>query len=306
MKSKSAFRCDACGASQVTKNSLTGLLECQYCGSSLVHESVDETKTPVLKQAALLVMLPVIVIALVVIYWAFITEERSKHLIQPTATSLPQTQVQTQEYKPAVVKPKEAVSSQVLAERLTLTSEVHGQTSQKALFWIFGLKNHSVEAVHRPGVTVSLFDAKGQRLAEQSGWSAQTLLAPGESSEVLVLISTPPKGIAKTEINTLASVPNDFTQEPVALEVSAFRVNEKRGQFELVGDIENKHSGMVKFSRVFAVARNASGQPIGMGNSYATQKHLNPNETSGFKISVGTFLKGDPDHWTLWAHGRLQ
>ncbi|WP_154223583.1 hypothetical protein [Marinicella rhabdoformis] len=312
MKHNQTIKCNACGASSVTKNKTTELLECQYCGSVMRHSEPVVIKQSKTKLSAIMISLPLIVVVLMVIFWVAFKNMRVNTPVEhyfPDGT----TQVDHQKNIVPLAKPFVAetvdASKTPYAELLQIKSQVKGETANKGLYWIFSVKNSSQVqdnqvTLNRPGVVVSLFDKEGKRLAEQSGWSALHTLAPTEETEVLVFLPESPDGVESIEINTLASAPNQFSQKQELLQVTDFSVNEKNGAFEIIGDVKNSNDYPVKYTRVLAVARNQAGEPIGLGNAFATIKNLNASETSGFKIRVGTFLKGQPDHWTLWAQGQ--
>lgn len=310
------IKCSACGASSATRNNATDLLECQYCGSMMSHSGQAPVKQSKTKLTVIMISLPLIVVALMVVFWVAFKNMRVHTSVEQYYPTEKGQVVHGKEVDP-LAKPFMSEEFKSLnntsdtqveniswADNLSINSHVKGQTSQGGLYWIFGVENVGEEVLNRPGVVVSLFDEEGRRIAEQSGWAALTSLKSGGQTEVLVFLSEPPESIASFEINTLASKPNQFNSPPVPLEVKTFTVNERNDAFELIGDVQNSSATAVKYSRIYAVARNNAGEPIGMGNAFATQKDLNAGEISGFKLRVGAFLTGQPSEWTLWAHGR--
>ncbi len=301
------IKCSACGASSAIKNTSTALLECQYCGSMISHSGTAVDKQSKTKLTVIMVSLPLIVVALMVVFWLGFKSIRVntpvEHYFPDGTTQVEHTKTIDPLAKPFVAEAVDT-SKTPYAELLSIKSQVKGETSNKGLYWIFSVKNNSEEILNRPGVVVSLFDADGKRLAEQSGWSALLMLKAGKETEVLVFLPEAPAGIESIEISTLASQPNTFSQPQELLQVTDFSVNEKNGAYEIIGDVKNANAFPVKYTRVLAVARNQAGEPIGLGNAFATIKNLNAGESSGFKIRVGAFLLGTPDHWTLWSQGR--
>ncbi len=312
MNNNQTIKCNACGASSVTLNKETNLLECQYCGATMQnmqHPAVQpQSKT---KLTAIMISLPLIVIALMVVFWVAFQNMRVHTPVDQYASDMVESSTKTidplakpflsEEFQAHNTPLKEAQS---LAENLSITSQVKGQTPSGGLYWIFAVVNNGDVAISRPGAVVSLFDADGKRTAEQSGWSALKVLKPSESTEVLVFLPEPPESIAAIEINTLASAANLFSTADAPLEIKSYSVTEKNGAFELIGDVQNPNANAVKYSRIYAVARNQAGEPIGMGNAFATHKDLSAGESSGFKLRVGAFLQGVPQNWTVWAQGR--
>lgn len=312
MNNNQTIKCNACGASSVTLNKVTNLLECQYCGATMQnmqHPAVQpQSKT---KLTAIMISLPLIVIALMVVFWMAFQNIRVHTAVDQYASDMvePSTKTIDPLAKPFLSEgfqkqnnvPKK---SQPLGENLSITSQVKGETSSGGLYWIFAVVNNSEVEIYRPGVVVSLFDTDGKRIAEQSGWSALKSLQSAEQTEVLVFLPEAPESVDTIEINTLASTANQFSTAEVRLEITSFSVTEKNGAFELIGDVQNPNANAVKYSRIYAVARNQAGEPIGMGNAFATHKDLSAGESSGFKLRVGSFLQGVPQNWTVWAQGR--
>ncbi|KAA3641742.1 MAG: hypothetical protein DWP95_06245, partial [Proteobacteria bacterium] len=207
---------------------------------------------------------------------------------------------------PVLIKQQKSSQSnkESINQFLTIQSQVSGKISNGGQYWIFGVQNTGDKTMVRPGVMVSLFNAQGKRVVEQGGWSYKEQLEPGEKTSVLVYLSEPPNETIEQKITALASEPGQFGAKQVQVKVSDYTVTSKSQQFEIIGDVLNNHDSRVKYVRVIAVAYNAAGEPIGIGNAYSTEKHLAPNQGSGFKISVGTFLTDEPDSWQLLALAR--
>jgi len=306
MKNSHTFKCDACGASSVSQQSSHPVFECQYCGSSVLVNIGQQppTQTSKTKLSLLLIAIPLLVITLMVVFWLVFQNVRVQNHLEQNVPDVsnrsalnhvrPQTQSQPE-------LQKAYAADEDPRKYLSISSQFTAETSSGGLYWVVGVTNNGEHAIHSPGAVISLFDAKGQRVAEQSGWSSHKILEPGKTTAVLVFLPQPPDGADRHELAILASKPNQFNLQPLPLRVQDYVISAANDSFEIIGDVINDHDRAVKYARVFAVAKNSNKEPIGLGNAFATQKNLKAGENSGFKIKVGTFLVGKPDHWELWS-----
>lgn len=292
------------------------MLECQYCGAMMTYtESVRGQSSEHAKSTSWVLLLIVSALALgLLVYFLMgyftirqpdvvvITESKKPELVSK-GTEL--AEVGALSNIPVLTKQqKSSQSKESINQFLTIQSQVRGKISNGGQYWIFGVQNTGDKTMVRPGVMVSLFNAQGKRVVEQGGWSAQEQLEPGEKTSVLVFLSEPPAGTVEQKVTPLASEPSQFNLKEVPVKVLDYTVTRKNQQFEIIGDVVNNHDSRVKYVRVIAVAYNAAGEPIGTGNAYSTEKHLAPNQGSGFKIRVGTFLTDEPDSWQFLALAR--
>ena len=311
MKVGQTIQCQACGASSVTKHQVQSLLECQYCGAMMTYtESVKaqpthHTQQKPAKLGFLLVMIPVLVIVLMVVFWLVFQnirkhrtmESYESEQIENVVQVEPQVTIQVNQ-EPVVVKP---ISAADINQLLTIESQVSGETSNGGQFWILGLKNNSGQVIARPGAMLSVFNSAGKRLEEQGGWALREVLQPGQQTAVLVFLPEAPTETTTHQLTTIASQSQPLGFSQVDIKVQDYSVSTKSHQFELIGDVLNDQPFAVKFVRILAVAYNNAGEPIGIGNAFSSIKDLAPNQVSGFKVRVGTFLSGEPDSWQVWA-----
>lgn len=306
MKIGQSIKCPSCGASSVITQPQKPILECEYCGSMMsfqidVGTQVNQTKPA--KLTLLLVMLPLVVIVVMVIFWVVFQNIRVQ-------TEVPQSNQQILIPKdtieiPLTIQPNEKPkSSAELKNQLKITSQVKGETSLGGHYWIFSIVNNGKDEIGMPGVMVSLFNPDGKRVVEQAGYSFLTGLQPNEKSIVLVFVKELNETIAEMQTSMLASQPNIISGKQLKLTVSDYTLVEKNQRYEIIGDVVNNNEVKAKYTRVVAVAYDLKGNPIGTGNAFSTEKELLPNQTSGFKLSVATFLTGIPATWELWAVAR--
>ncbi len=179
-----------------------------------------------------------------------------------------------------------------------------GKTSIGGHFWLATYKNTGETAIGRPAIAVSLFDSSGARVGEERGYARRDYLRPGESTTVLALSSKPPK-YERAEVTVLDPKAPSFAAAPIDLQVRENSVNNRgHGRSDVVGTIENHTDTPVTFARIMVVGRNEAGDPVAFGESFATTKDLAPGETSGFKVSLGTWVIDDPKTIEVVAFGR--
>lgn len=308
IKKSHTVKCDACGASSVIHRK--HVFECQYCGSHVMFTTSNEgvvSQHQSIKYTKLLVFLLVLFIAVLVVFWFVFKNTAGDKSIDQSVPVIVKQNIITQTKPPpevTLIDKKTKSLGTAGKNSLLIFSQIKGTTTNDGLYWVLGLENVGDETIYRPGAVVSLFDSKGLRVAEQSGWSMLEYLKPGEKTAALVFLPNVPIDVARHQLTSLVSEPNSFVRPPLALKVQNFVVSETNNSFEIIGDVFNENDVPVKFTRVLAVAKNKSGEPIGLGNAFATNKTINAYENSGFKIKVGTFLQGQPDHWDVYAVAR--
>lgn len=305
MKTGESIQCPSCGASSVLLRPNKPVLECEYCGSMMGYQPPEHNKTEPTKTSKLtllLVMLPLIVIALMVIFWLVF-----QHIREQTQITQPVGQVSTPlqiNSLPTVdvIPPSNHDSTPLstLKEQLEILSQVSGTTINGGMFWVFSIKNKGPELISRPGVMVSLFDHDGKRVEEQGGWAILKRLPANQSTPVLVFVKDAPEQIADVQFSVLGTKPSG-SHNQLVLAVSDYTMTMNGSGFEIVGDVVNPHEVNARYTNVVAVALDEKGLPVGVGNSMATEKELAPKQKSGFKVRVGTFLTADPVGWEIWA-----
>ncbi|WP_223788526.1 hypothetical protein [Marinicella meishanensis] len=315
MSNHPSMRCESCGATRFKPQANSGLLVCEYCGAMTEPSQRPSRSGPVQSgshsmRLVIFLVSSLLLVALIVL-----------RMYGPTGgwgqDELPQTSIEvnppqlikqtTPETTPLVKADSNSNPQQVrrdpqwINQHLIIDHQVAAATRNGGRFWIFEISNQADEDMLRPGVTVSLFNADGQRVAEQGGWSYQTRLSAGEKTQVMVFIDEPPATATSETITPMASQSSLMADNQLPIAVKDHVVNEKNGSFEIVGDVLNDQTTAVTYPRVVVVAQDAAGRPIGLGQSFSTQKALEPEAISGFKVRVGTFLVGAPVSWHVYA-----
>lgn len=305
MKIGQSIQCPSCGASSVIKHDNQPIIECEYCGSMMrfTPNSTSSEKTKPAKLTFLLIMVPVIVVALMIVFWMVFQNIR-KHTNINDFTEQPNVQTDRVAIKPSIQNEGAINSSFDLKKQLTIDSQTAGTTSLGHKYWIFSVTNQGPKKIARPGVMVSIFDEGGKRIVEQGGWAYKDILAAGESTVVFVFVKEAPESIADIQLSSLASKPNASSENQLNINVEDYTIKQTNLGFEFIGDVKNQHQVDVKYTRVVVIAYDKEGVPVGVGNGFSTEKQLMPEQNSGFKVKVNTFLAGEPHQWDVWAIAR--
>jgi hypothetical protein len=174
-----------------------------------------------------------------------------------------------------------------------------------AHFWLTTYVNAGENPIDKPAVVVSLFDESGARTGEQAGWAERDVLEPGESAPVLVMVGQPPR-YARAEVVPREPTPPRYpsTQMPVVVTEHTVQPQAFGNRRSVVGTVKNERDGALKFVKIVAVGRDATGKIVSYATSFATKKVLGPGEESGFKVDMGTFELAEPVRYELSAMGR--
>jgi LysM repeat protein len=107
--------------------------------------------------------------------------------------------------------------------------------------WCLGeVVNTTPSALVHVQVRVTLFDAAGQRVAEEDAFVAADLVLPGERSPFGILFVEPPAAWATPQIAVIrAEAAGELTASYVPMSVAAPQGNPSGPQFEVKGDVRN-------------------------------------------------------------------
>jgi len=176
MKIGQKIQCQACGASSVNKLEDQSMLECQYCGAMMTFS--EDSKIPSTIQSQhrpaklgfLLVMIPILVIALMVIFWLVLQNNRSIDSYEAEVSAVAVTLDQDKaKYSLQVTEKPQSETTDSVNHLLTIESQITGETTNGGNYWILGVKNNSDQQIAQPGVMLSMFDLDGKHIDEQGG-----------------------------------------------------------------------------------------------------------------------------------------
>jgi hypothetical protein len=211
-------------------------------------------------------------------------------------------------YAPAVTTAKATAArptpagndGQEITPKASLARVREGRTSIGGLFWLATYTNSGTVPIADPSAVASLFDATGKRVAEQPGYAVKKLLAPGESTPMLILVANAPK-FAKAVVNLRDPEAPRYARDVLTPAVKEFTVGKGRFGRSAVGTVRNDQQTALRFIQIVVVGRDAQGDIVSYADGYATAKQLAPGQESGFDISLGTFEIEKPAKWEAFA-----
>lgn len=181
----------------------------------------------------------------------------------------------------------------------------HARLPRGTDIWIGTLANTGQVPIERPSALVSLFDAQGKRVGEHHGWAPIELLAPGQTTPVLVMIMRAPVysrfDAAPGELRTTSYSPP---------QLATIKVTEQTVQpylttmQQIVGTVRNVGSKPARFVQVIAVGRDGDGKLASYASNYVSRSDLAPGAESGFSVTSGTFEIRRPARFEVFAVGR--
>lgn len=308
MEDFKVIKCQSCGSSMVELKG-DNIAKCSHCGSVLTHQNSNKKL-----QGILYIVVAMLVFIGGGLFWIINNQSSNaekaeiavEKVIDIPTYQAPIASIPKLTSNSVVITNEEvkAYQEKISTPQIDIVSKIQGQTSIGGLFWIVTIQNESLYTVTRPGLVMSLFDEHNNRIDELRVWSKLAFLKSGQSTDVLVNLSKPPKIKFSTEINGMAKVATDYDRPQETIEVKSFVVNGSGKRVEIVGDVYNDNDFQVDFVEIIAVAKDSEGQSIGIANSYASITNMPAMSQSGFKIKTGTFIAKDPSSWRLWAIGR--
>jgi hypothetical protein len=184
-----------------------------------------------------------------------------------------------------------------------LGAQIDGTTRNGLRFWLIDYRNTGIAEITNAGVVVSLFDASGARVAEQTGYSTVKRLQPGKRTTILVLLNTAVTQ-QRAEISMMKPSSSSYGLPEVELTVSDFRENPTFGSLrDIIGTVRNPNKRQVRFVNVLIVGRDSNEQPVSYATGTASQSEIDAGGQSGFSVGVGTFEVEPPKKWEVTVVG---
>lgn len=185
------------------------------------------------------------------------------------------------------------------------------QTQTSGARWFFGeVRNDGAEPREAIAVRISLLDRDGQELASETGYTARSYLAPGESSPFSVLFNTdagPLPAFARYALE-VRSQKGDFQTGFTRRTLQAEQIRDETdrwGSRIVRGRLRNTGQEPVKFPKVIITFYDQKGQVVGIQTAYAEtddSKALKPDQSGRFEGSTIIFAD-DPAGYLLFVEG---
>lgn len=316
MSDLKVLKCPSCGSSSIEKVG-SATAKCSYCGSVFQLNSNTLQKSEGSHSRRLVVVILMSVIFAVILIVRVnnhipVSEFSSESPVTETKPKLDIPQINLKSNIPQINSKNLVITDQQIDKpdmtpKVTVVKNISASNSIGGKYWIVTIRNDGKTNIARPGALVSLYDNKGQRVEEQKGWSKLEHLAPKQQTEVLILVSKPPLGEYKTEITAFAQLPGMYDTYQDSLEVQNFVIkpeNKYSNRVSVIGDIRNPMEYQVDYVVVVALAQNSEGEVVGIADGYVSSTHIASGETSGFKVSAGTYISEKPESWSVYALGK--
>jgi hypothetical protein len=176
------------------------------------------------------------------------------------------------------------------------------QVSGTSTFWLVIYENSGTTTIRDPSARVSLFDATGRRVLEQPGYAKTKVLAPGETTPILVLAMNPP-AFTRAEVAAVTPrAPSSYDgAPPVVLEVVDFVPRKDNTFTKITGTVKNTSKQPVQFIEVVVTGVDGTGEVVSLADGYATERQLAPGASTGFEITSGVFDVATPTKYRVVA-----
>ena len=134
-------------------------------------------------------------------------------------------------------------------------------------------------------VTATFRDDNGTVKGSESAYLTTTMLKPGEKAPFRIL-TEPAKGWTRVEVtispgrsSSFTEYTHDFAFSNVSAYPGAY------GRYYVVGDITNLTGRRQSYVRVIGALYGSSGQTIDVDWAYVGGTHLDPGQTTSFRLS---------------------
>jgi hypothetical protein len=163
--------------------------------------------------------------------------------------------------------------------------------SSDGSFYVLGeVKNTSTVPIGSAKVYTLMKDAHGHELASESSYTAEDLIAPGETVPFSGIVSKPPH-YAHLAFQVEVSEPVGVGKQAKGLRLVNDRA--RRGKFGagwvFSGKVINDGHSPAEFIKVEVVARDADGKILGVDNTFADGKSLAPGASTRYEITTYSY-----------------
>jgi hypothetical protein len=161
-------------------------------------------------------------------------------------------------------------------------------SSGNALYFVGEVHNTGDQTLGRPEVSVVLYDAAGQVLANERGFATQDNVAPGQRVPVRVVFTVPPAQWTKFQVlfkPQAATEPALHNYADLTLSAPNLVRSPALG-YLISGTIKNIGAREARYVQAIVTLYGASGQVVGLGEDLADPDHLAPNESAAFQVTL--------------------
>lgn len=204
---------------------------------------------------------------------------------QPTPTSTPTTTPD-----PVVILPNHSTYA----------------SSIGTMYVVGEIKNNSQDYLRFVKLTVNVFDKDGKLLGSYSPSVSVSVVNPGETACFKAFLDEPAGwnhyGFSDLSYMTGGEPLTDL----VIVNHNGIYKPEIFGQYIVNGQIRNESSQTIKYAKGVGTIYDAANTVIGCGTAFVDGYHLNPGQTSSFKITFGVRDYKDFDSYKIEVSGTPQ
>jgi hypothetical protein len=219
----------------------------------------------------------------VAVLWATLASAQgAQRVYLPVIAAPPPTPTASPTSIPTATPPPTATSPAPRpAEVLVLSSRSYVRSS---LRYVVGeLLNNTDQIVFGTQITARFYDAGGQLVATDDGYSLLDRMDPGTRVPFLVLLSNPPASITRYEL-TVAPRFQPFLQYR-SITVASQQVRDNFGP-EVFGEVRNTAEAPLRGVEVAVTFYDAAGAVVDVDSSYASTTDLAVGATSTYSIKT--------------------
>ena len=160
--------------------------------------------------------------------------------------------------------------------------------SGNALYFVGEVHNIGDQPLERPEVSVVLYDATGQVLANERGFATQDIVAPGQRVPVRVVFTTPPAQWTKFQVLFKPKAATEPAIHNYAdLTTSALNlVRSPTSGYLVSGTVKNSGARQARYIQAVVTLYGGNGQVVGVGEDLTDPDHLAPNGLAVFKVTI--------------------
>ncbi|MCO4769814.1 MAG: FxLYD domain-containing protein [Deltaproteobacteria bacterium] len=305
------IRCPACGAGDPSPANAAGVHTCVYCGTryrlkgGVGHVLPAAGSAGPVRGAAVAALLLIVFVGALAGY--LVVSPAPEPLAPPRTPTPPTapTPLEAPASNPAttlVPSPRPAAAPAVAA---TAEFVEHHRKDSGGALWIYGMvTNTSPFLVDKVEVIGVLKDADGAELGTKNGFAKREVLAPGDSSPVVILVKDTPEFASiswELDVDKARWVP-DLASD-LRVEASTPTQNDWGG-WQAEGKVHNEGDTPVKHVHVELQGWSADDKLIGIGDAYAKGDTLAPGESARFKHASVQFDQ-EPARFEMHVEGRV-
>lgn len=207
----------------------------------------------------------------------------------PTRTATPtSTHTPTQTATPTPIETPTA-DLLVLSNHSTYTSTLGTR------YFVGEVQNNGSSSVRFVRITVDVFNAQGQLIATDFGFTVRSILAPGDKGCFKVLLFNEPEGMERYELSVEGSA---TTNSPRPLTITNFTEGPNPNSYELVGQVRNDGQESLQFVQIIGTLYDSDNVVIGCDFTFSNANTLNPGASSSWSL---TFFGIERERIALYA-----